>query len=346
MSVTVNGSSGLTFNDGSVQGTAATSGLVNRIINGAMQISQRATSITSISSDYTYTADRFYVTRGGNINYYQRAADGVTYFPPSGFQYYAEVINQSASNPFMSFSQAIETLNCFDLAGQTVTFSFYARASANTAASKSLTYRILYSTSANTRAGAVAFTATSNISYGTTANDWTKVTLTGTIPSNAQTITLDTVLASTLAVGDGYQITGVDLRKGSTGATAQTYDWRPYGTELALCQRYYYRISAGSAGQVFGSAYNSTTSTALVSTPFPVTLRASPTSLEQNGTAGDYRVNNLNVATACTSVPAFNNATQYFAFTTFTTGATLTAGNGSAGAAVNTNAYLGWSAEL
>jgi hypothetical protein len=115
---------------------------------------------------------------------------------------------------------------------------------------------------------------------------------------------------------------------------------------LALCQRYYYRIAAGIAGQIFGSSYNSSTTVALVTTPFQTPMRAVPSALEQSGTAGDYRVNNLATATTCTSVPAFNVASTNTAWTTFTTGATLTAGQGSAGASVNTTAYLAWSAEL
>jgi hypothetical protein len=47
MSVTINGTSGLVFNDASTQATAATGfGFKNRLLNGAMQIAQRATSAT------------------------------------------------------------------------------------------------------------------------------------------------------------------------------------------------------------------------------------------------------------------------------------------------------------
>jgi hypothetical protein len=47
-----------------------------------------------------------------------------------------------------------------------------------------------------------------------------------------------------------WQVTGVQLEKGST---ATSFDYRPYGTELALCQRYYYRILAESTASTFTS---------------------------------------------------------------------------------------------
>ena len=40
----------------------------------------------------------------------------------------------------------------------------------------------------------------------------------------------------TAGADDSIYITGVQLEKGST---VTSFDYRPYGTELALCQRYY-----------------------------------------------------------------------------------------------------------
>jgi hypothetical protein len=115
---------------------------------------------------------------------------------------------------------------------------------------------------------------------------------------------------------------------------------------LALCQRYYYRLQAGVAGQIFGAGYNDATNSAQFTTQYPTQMRAAPSALEQSGTASNYRVNNLATATNCTSVPTFFTASTNFALTIFTTGATLTAGNGVLAASSSTAAYLAWSAEL
>jgi len=72
--------------------------------------------------------------------------------------------------------------------------------------------------------------------------------------------------------GATFYITGVQLEKGST---ATSFDYRPYGTELALCQRYYYkRVGSQTVyyeGAGVPSAYINWVAT------HPVTMRASPT---------------------------------------------------------------------
>jgi len=51
---------------------------------------------------------------------------------------------------------------------------------------------------------------------------------------NYQTVTGDTSVVGTN--GATWYVTGVQLEKGTV---ASSFDWRPYGTELQLCQRYY-----------------------------------------------------------------------------------------------------------
>jgi hypothetical protein len=67
--------------------------------------------------------------------------------------------------------------------------------------------------------------------------------------------------------GATFYITGVQLEKGST---ATSFDYRPYGTELALCQRYY----------EFGTAFSGpsgTTNGATLTMSYAVQKRATPT---------------------------------------------------------------------
>jgi hypothetical protein len=70
--------------------------------------------------------------------------------------------------------------------------------------------------------------------------------------------------------GATFYITGVQLEKGST---ATSFDYRPYGTELALCQRYYYQQTSGT----YSVSSTTNGSSVAVTVPFPVTMRASPT---------------------------------------------------------------------
>lgn len=104
----------------------------------------------------------------------------------------------------------------------------------------------------------------SNMTSGVYSGVWNTTQNTRVVGSNN--------LAS--AVNNYWQITGVQLE---AGALATPFERRPYGTELALCQRYYNRLTAvgGDAVYAIGWAY-STTGFAGFYYP-PATMRATPT---------------------------------------------------------------------
>jgi len=104
-----------------------------------------------------------------------------------------------------------------------------------------------------------------------------KFTYTATLPANTTqvAIAVSYVPTGTAGANDWYQITGLQLEKGST---ATSFDYRPYGTELALCQRYYTRITPFVAGGQLGIGVSTSTTAAWIQlTPAPVALRSSPT---------------------------------------------------------------------
>jgi hypothetical protein len=139
-----------------------------------------------------------------------------------------------------------------------------------------------------------------------------------------------------------WVIGNVQLEESSV---ATSFDYRPYGTELALAQRYYFRTTPGTSN-IFGNAFNSTTTVAYGCVNFPVTMRSAPSALEQSGTAADYNMFYLATTTNCSSVPAFNVASVNSSMVVFTVSSGLTAGQGSIMRASNGTAYLAWSAEL
>jgi len=142
--------------------------------------------------------------------------------------------------------------------------------------------------------------------------------------------------------GATFYITGVQLEKGST---ATSFDYRPYGTELALCQRYYWKFSPLAGGRI-NNAYAESSTSCLGIIQFPVPMRTAPTALEQSGTASDYVVRGSGANNVCSSVPTFQNASVYGSGFAFTVSSGLT-GNGAFQMRANADAgYLGWSAEL
>ena len=144
-----------------------------------------------------------------------------------------------------------------------------------------------------------------------------------------------------------FRITGVQLEAGDT---ATPFEHRLYGQELALCQKYYYKIFPGAVSAVFGPAYSFSTTGAQAAIPYPVTMRIAPTALEQSGTANHYAVVAGSSIVTCSAVPTHSTSTtNYSGIVNITVSSGLTNGYGGLLRSDGTNganAYLGWSAEL
>jgi hypothetical protein len=370
MSVTINGTSGVTFNDASNQTTAATGfGFKNRIINGAMVIDQRNAGASGTGSG-VYTIDRWYYSASQSSKLtWQQNAGSVT--PPAGFINYLGATSSSAysvlTGDYFSYTQYVEGLNTADLAwgtasAATITLSFWVRSSLtgtfggslrNSAGNRS--YPFSYTISASntweqksvTIAGDTSGTWLTTNGIGIAVNFGLGVgtTFSGTAGAWAGANYVSATGATSVVGTNGatFYITGVQLEKGST---ATSFDYRPYSTELQLAQRYYYKTVAEVAGDDLAVGSNATTTTSRVTVFFPTQMRTPPTALEQSGTAGDYSVRHAAATTTCSSVPTFFNANKNCANTQLTVSSGLTAGQGSFVRAVNTSAYLAWSAEL
>jgi hypothetical protein len=298
MSVTLNGSNGITFNDGSSQ-TAAASPYVlkNRIINGDMVISQRnGTSSVTLTTLYnTYTLDRWVGTITQASKYsVQQNAGSVT--PPAGFTNYLGVTSLSAysviSSDVFSMSQMIEGFNIADLAwgtanAKTITISFWVRSSLTGTFGGSI------SNSAQNRSYPFSYTISS-------ANTWEQKTVTIPGDTSGTWLTDNGIglrLQYSLGVGSGslgtantwaasnlyaptgsvsvvatngatWYVTGVQLEQ-NTSATP--FERRLYNQELANCQRYYQLLDHLSLSAARGTTSIET------SFMFPVWMRATPT---------------------------------------------------------------------
>ena len=145
-----------------------------------------------------------------------------------------------------------------------------------------------------------------------------------------------------------WNVTGVQLEKGTV---ATPFEVRPYATELALCQRYYYIVSSAVNGGYTvlcqGSFIGSTT-VAQCLVNFPVTMRAitSPANFS-NSAVSTFWFGSGSGAT-CTAVALVTGAQNVNgAQLSFTTSSAVTAGTGCIIEAANTgSAFLGFSAEL
>jgi hypothetical protein len=353
MTVTINGTTGINAPDFSINaiGGADISGVSsinggqlagfrNRIINGSGEVAQRGTSVFVSPSSGTYTLDRWYSLGCTAINIAQGVA--VVGGVGDGGSNIISLTSTSATNS-LNFGQALESYLANSLRGKTVTCSFYAATSAGT---QSVNCNVNKNTTANTATGGTWSIIGTVVASVITAP--TRFSITVSVPADATTAGIGVqFVSSNQANGSSIYIWGVQLEVGST---ATPFESRPYGTELALCQRYYYRVqpNGGANNPITAtSGFIASTTLAYIINQFPVPLRAIPTALEQSGTVGDYAVQIGGSTNTCTSVPQFSTTTSATqAFSNFTTAAVLTVGQGCVARALSNNSYLGWSAEL
>jgi hypothetical protein len=207
--------------------------------------------------------------------------------------------SEAASGTRCDVSQKIENLNCYDLVGRTITVSFWVKFSAATVTSiansggSSFGYFNSYLQYNTTTTDSASSTDTGdsnfqmlNILNGSLPTTWTKYSFTLTVPSNVNNITFraqfSNLGSTTVASTVWFQIAEIQLELGSI---ATAFERRPYGLELALCQRYYWKTFnigtlpaslQGTAGALFGAS-SVTNISFSVTAYFPVPMRTTPT---------------------------------------------------------------------
>jgi len=280
-------------------------GFKNRIINGAMVIDQRNAGASVTPTD-AYTLDRWFSNTSVASKYsVQQNAGSVT--PPAGFTKYLGVTSLSAytvgSSEFFLQTQYIEGFNIADLAWGTasaspVTLSFWVRSSLtgtfggalnNNGNSRSYPYSYTISSANTWEYKTITITGDTTGTWATDTNRGIAVrfslgvgsTNSGTAGSWSGSAYYSATGATSVVGTNGatFYITGVQLEKGST---ATSFDYRPYGTELALCQRYCFVFKSSDsqfANLCSGMANGSTVNFAHCFVPLPVTMRAIPSSL-------------------------------------------------------------------
>lgn len=311
---------------GMIDSTAGSLGFRNRIHNGDFRVWQRGTSAAMTTG--SIVADRWfhnmYPTANGTIS---QSTTGV-----AGLPYYCLKMQRTSSSsangaPFVG--QALETLNCLDLQGQVLTLSFYAKCGANFSASGSNMITAFWTGTgtdqtcqSGTGGGWTGYTAQLNYVSQVISTTWTRYYYSVTIPSNATQIgfQIGYSVTGTAGADDSIYFTGIQLEKGSVPTS---FESRPVGLELALCQRYFYTSFAGRTAGSSPSFWYGTVDGLSVAgrTIYPVQMRTTPTVTlySTSGASGNVRQwNNFDV-------PAFVFVNDPLGFQVqFTTGSRAT----------------------
>jgi len=331
-------------------GLAYTAGTVqaNPVLNSAMQVWQRGTSIAT-SAGNVYLADRWATTAAGSASTISRQSTNDTTNLPN-IQYCMRFQRNSGQTNTTAYGiyQAFETVNTMPFVGKTVTWSFYARAGANYSPTSSLFgIQFINGTGTDQNPNSGGYTGqtlpvNSTVAITTT---WARYSVTFAIPSTATEMTAQFYMAPTGTAGaaDYFEITGVQIDIGSVALPFRTYAGTIQG-ELAACQRYYYRQTAGTLYAIFGTGYISTSTSANFVFLFPVTMRTVASSAE----AANVEVIDFANSTYAASSPslAVTELSPQVAKIGFTISGGTTVRGAFIRASNNTAAYVAFSAEL
>lgn len=354
---------------------AATISGDNIVINGDMSIWQRGTTIDTITNG-AYLCDRWKIIHAGtdgNVDV-DRSTD-----VPSGQGFrYSQKISMDASETSLDAADQVQLQQRFEgqdlqhllkgtSSAKSLTLSFWVKSSVAS------TYSVNLRDNDNTRI--IGGTYVVN-----TANTWEKKTITfagdttGTLDNdNARSLDLTfyidagsdrtsgTFATSWAAQSDDervyattgwlestspeWYITGVKLE---VGTTATPFQHESYADNLLKCQRYYYRIQAGTTYQRFLGTQSPSTTNAQGTLTLPTEMRSEPT-IDNTGTASHYAFYRNNAVSACTVAPVVSSAgsNNQAVNVSGTTSAVLTVGeSGDLVANNNTSVFLGFNAEL
>jgi len=259
MSVAINGTNGITYNDGSLQASAPVGR--NLIINGNMQIAQRGTTGTAVPGGSYIASDRWKAWDASDaVAVVSQETDGPTGQFTKCLKYNVTTADASiTASQFGMVRQMIEGYNIIDLgfgtaSAQSVTISFWVKSSLTGSHGAALnngnedrSYPFAYTISVantweyktvtipgdtsgtwdtdNTAGMIITFGMGTGSTYEGTADAWqagNKFQPTSTV-ANIGTIS-------------NWNVTGVQLE---ANTTATPFENLQYGQQYTLCQRYY-----------------------------------------------------------------------------------------------------------
>ena len=352
----------------------------NLIINGDMNIAQRATSATGLGATTGYyTADRWEHQFNGTSGRLTSSVVGITDLAGlrSALKFACTTADTSiATTEYFVLAHKMEGFNIQSVGFGTadakpLTLSFYAKGNGNA------TYTAQLQTGGSNEVSA-SFNVTS--SWQRFEINYPAATNVGSVlnnDNNAQLAlqiwlvsgatysggsSLNTTWGSpnnnTMAVGTSnffsstsneFFITGVQLE---TGTVATDFEYRPIGEELHLCRRYFQKIIASSSetslnfgtGQAFGST------SAYILNELPVIMRAKPSlsnSIAALGNLGSTAANGGGMAVSATSIITSWSGVDRVTFSVTVASGTYTAGQVAELNAGGINgAFIAYDAEL
>tara|TARA_R110002012_G_scaffold97440_1_gene234124 strand:- start:208 stop:1311 length:1104 start_codon:yes stop_codon:yes gene_type:complete len=324
----------------------------NIIINGAMNVAQRATSATGVGASAGYfTCDRWKIETNATAG---RATMSQTADVHDGFANCLKLDcttadTSIAASELFQISHKLEGQDLQQLkkgtsSAESFTVSFYVKASG------SFTFGLEAFDNDNDRQMTKLFTTTT---------DWVRHELTfpadttGTLDDDnalsmflsfwlhsGSTFTSGTLGTSFASSTSGNRAAGIDSFFSSTdnnffltgvqmevGSQATPFEHRSFGEERQLCYRYYYQMKAATSFMKIGHGRAYDTSNTTATYPVPVPMRANPTgSVSANSDVGVAGLSSGGTTGTNAAAETFDDFSR-FAINVTRSGADLTSGN-------------------
>jgi len=304
--------------------SGVSTGYKNRVINGGMVINQRGTT-SGVTSGYF--VDRWQLSGCSTSSV-------LTSSLPTGFSKGIS-ITATSGNPIAIHK--IEAANCSDLSGQSVTLSFYAQ---NISNATTLYASLAYATASDNFGGT---TTISEQNLGTLTGSWVRYTYTwNNLPSGV----LNGLSINILCGGSGtftMGITGVQLE---VGTTTTNFEYRDYGNELRMCQRYAQRFGGDVAYSAIGFGFGDSANGWVDAQVTPPTVMRTVPSVTSSGSFRVVPPDNTS-GLAVTGISINGSTANSKLFYIICTASSITGFRGYVLRADNsTSAYILFSAEL
>tara|TARA_B100001059_G_scaffold105954_1_gene105598 strand:+ start:6423 stop:7484 length:1062 start_codon:yes stop_codon:yes gene_type:complete len=273
-------------------------GRKNLIINGELQIWQRGTSITADYSSRPYTADMFRIY---NVNSGSGATFSQSTDVPSNEFTYSLKRDTTGKNGHSEINIPIELNRTGSespfVPGEIYTFSFWVKGD-GTDTSWINIVRARWSSSLT---GGTYITTKVIKEYSGSGN-WEKVicqfAISPDVPATATYLSI-LIGRNNSHIGINYW-TGFQLEK---GRNATEFEHRSYGEELALCQRYFFKLS--NSRLIMGYKRHDTSANFAVECPVPMRASPAPT-LTAGGTFTNFQ-SNFNTTQSSPNVYEWNS---------------------------------------
>ena len=324
----------------------------NILINGNAVINERGATTATLTTSAKWAADRFFARRtsGSSGAQFERlTSTSLTAFP-NAIRIQRNSANSATDT--LIIGQTVETLNTRPLQGKTVTFSFWARKGADyTAASDALLVRVYTGTGTDETGLGSAYTGTATpISQSATlTTSWQRFSFSATLATDATQLqtTLQYVPVGTASADDYFDVTGFQLEVGSVATPFALASGGQYGAELALCRRYYERLSATSVSSTvrWGTGFATGGTTSKLTIQYKVPKRAAINSSSATGLAALSALNNTLYGTSSYTLDENNKESLTIGHTasgsSFTTGQYVEATSWN-----NTAGFIDFDAEI